>query len=218
MKKTILASLLLFVALGAEAQIQKFTEAERSLITTGGNKAMMRVLQITNEADAKILRGVSTDINLRDESLPQLIDRMLATVKDPANTGVGIAAPQIGINRNVILVQRFDKQGEPIEAYLNPKIRWKSALLRKGAEGCLSIADKRGDVLRSYTIELTYFDITGKFHDEIIEGFTAVIFQHETDHLLGILFTDRLEQQTVQEYQLMNDEVNFFLEHKLRRN
>jgi peptide deformylase len=218
MKKVIVASVFLLIIFGAKAQTQRFTDAERSLITTGGKKDILRVLQITNEADAKILRGVSADINLRDEALPQLIDRMMATVKDPANTGVGIAAPQIGINKNVILVQRFDKQGEPIEAYLNPKFRWKSALLRKGAEGCLSIADIRGDVLRSYTIELTYFDMAGKFHDEVIEGFTAVIFQHETDHLLGILFTDRLEQQNAQDYQPMNGEVNFFLEHKLKRN
>lgn len=218
MKKIIVTSFLLLFAIGTQAQSLRLTEAEKALVSSGTKKDMMRVLQITNEADAKILRGVSTDVNLKDESLPLLIGRMLATVKDPANTGVGIAAPQVGLNKNVILVQRFDKSGEPFEALLNPKIRWRSALLRKGAEGCLSIADKRGDVLRSYTLEITYYDAEGKFHDEIIEGFTAVIFQHETDHLLGILFTDRLEQQTIPDYQPLNGEVNFFVEHKQRRN
>lgn len=199
------------------AQAQKFSELEKSLISSGTKTTMMRVLQITEPADAKILKGASIDVSLKDELLPLLLDRMLATVNDPANTGVGIAAPQVGINRNVILVQRFDKPGEPFEAYLNPKIKWRSALLRKGTEGCLSIPDNRGDVLRNYTIQLSYHDRNGQYHDEIIEGFTAVIFQHETDHLMGILFTDRLEQQNAAEYSLINGEVNLYLENRLKR-
>lgn len=198
-------------------QAQKLSETERTLISSGNKETMMRVLQVTDPADSKILKGASIDISLKEELLPLLLDRMLATVNDPANSGVGIAAPQIGINRNVILVQRFDKPGEPFEAYLNPKIKWRSALLRKGAEGCLSIPDQRGDVLRNYTIQLTYYDRNGQYHDEIIEGFTAVIFQHETDHLMGILFTDRLEQQKVFEYSLINGEVNLYLENRLKR-
>ena len=198
-------------------QAQKFTDAERSLIASGAKNSMMRVLQVTEPADLKILQTLSGNIDFKDESLPLLTQRMLATVKDPAHPGVGIAAPQIGINKNVIWVQRFDKPGEPFEVYLNPKITWRSALLRKGAEGCLSIPDIRGDVLRNYTIRLTYFDIEGKFHDEMVEGFTAVIFQHETDHLIGILFTDRLSQQEKQVYSLINEEVNLYLEKKLRR-
>ncbi len=199
------------------AQAQKFSETEKSIISSGTKTTMMRVLQITEPTDAKILKGASIDVSLKDELLPLLLDRMLATVTDPANTGVGIAAPQVGINRNVILVQRFDKPGEPFEAYLNPKIKWRSSLLRKGTEGCLSIADIRGDVLRNYTIQLTYYDRNGQYHDEIIEGFTAVIFQHETDHLMGILFTDRLEQQKATEYSLINGEVNLYLENRLKR-
>jgi peptide deformylase len=164
-----------------------------------------------------VLQSVSANVDLKDELLPLLTQRMLATVKDTVNPGVGIAAPQIGINRNVIWVQRFDKPGEPFEVYLNPKITWRSALMRKGTEGCLSIPDIRGDVLRNYTIRITYYDLAGKHHDEMVEGFTAVIFQHETDHLIGILFTDRLAQQEKIPYALINDEVNLFLEKKLRR-
>lgn len=215
MKKAVLTSLFLILVVSVEAQ--KLSETERSIISSGGKKDMMRVLQITDPVDAKILKGASIDIGLKEELLPLLLDRMLATVNDPANTGVGIAAPQIGINRNVILVQRFDKPGEPFEAYVNPKIKWRSALLRKGTEGCLSIADIRGDVLRHYTIELAYYDRNGQHHEEIIEGFTAVIFQHETDHLMGILFTDRLEQQKAIEYSLINGEVNLYLENRLKR-
>jgi peptide deformylase len=215
MKKALFASLAFIVF--ANAYAQKFSDSERNLITSGDKNTKMRVLQVTEPADMKVLQSLSTNIDYKDESVKLLSQRMYATVRDTAHPGVGIAAPQIGINKNIIWVQRFDKPGEPFEVYLNPKIIWRSALLRKGIEGCLSIPDIRGDVLRNYTIKLTYFDIDGKFHDEIIEGFTAVIFQHETDHLLGILFTDRLTQQDKQIYSLINDEVNLYLEKKLRR-
>lgn len=215
MKKAIITSLFLMLVCSVEAQ--KLTDAEKAIVNSGTRTTMLRVLQITNADDAKVLKSASFDVSLKDESLPLLLDRMLATVTDPANTGVGIAAPQIGINRNVILVQRFDKPGEPIQEYLNPKIKWSSALMRKGAEGCLSIPDLREDVLRHYTIQITYYDRNGKYHDEMVEGFTAVIFQHEIDHLMGILFTDRLEQQKAIGYSLINGEINLYLEHKLKR-
>lgn len=215
MKKTILTSIALLLFTGMQAQ--KFTDAERALITGGSKGQLMRVLQTTDAADLKILKAASTDIDLKDKDLQLLIDRMHTTVNDSLNAGVGIAAPQVGINKNIIWVQRFDKPGEPFEAYLNPKIIWSSALLRKGAEGCLSIPDLRGDVLRHYTIQLSYYDRYGVYHKEMVEGFTAVIFQHETDHLMGILFTDRLEQQKAQEYSLINGEVNLYLENRLKR-
>jgi len=215
MKNILLAVIALFFV--ANAAAQKLTDAERTLVKGGDRNAKMRVLQVTDAADLKVLQTLSTNIDVKDESLLLLTQRMYATVRDTANPGVGIAAPQVGINKNVIWVQRFDKPGEPFEVYLNPKITWRSALMRKGAEGCLSIPDIRGDVLRNYTIKLTYFDMDGKFHDEMIEGFTAVIFQHETDHLLGILFTDRLSQQNKQQYSLINGEVNLYLEKMLRR-
>ncbi|RZJ70813.1 MAG: peptide deformylase [Flavobacterium sp.] len=215
MKKAVIASLILLVALSGHAQ--KLSKEERTLITAGVKGSMMRVLQVTEAADLKILKSVSKDVVVADEVLPLLIDRMYATVRDTANPGVGIAAPQIGINRNVIWVQRFDKKGEPFEAYLNPKIIWSSKLLRKGTEGCLSIADVRGDVLRNYTIRIIYLDRNGKAHEEMVEGFTAVIFQHEIDHLNGILFTDRLSDQKRQRYSLINPEVNLYLETRLKR-
>ncbi|MFL9842968.1 peptide deformylase [Flavobacterium rhizosphaerae] len=215
MKKYIMLGVALLVF--ASLQAQNITEADNQLINEGGAQTPMRVLQTTNPKDKMVLQTLSADVNLKDEMLPLLIQRMYSTVTDTLNPGVGIAAPQVGINKNVIWVQRFDKQGEPFEVYLNPKITWQSALLRKGPEGCLSIPDIRGDVLRSYTIRITYYDKDGKYHDEIVEGFTAVIFQHEIDHLLGILFTDRLEQQEQKHYTPINGEVNLFLEKPLKR-
>lgn len=215
--KSLLTSVAFLLVVGAYGQ--KLTDPERALITSGAKDTPMRVLQTTDAADLKILRATSTDVTLRDKdpNLQLLIDRMLATVKDPASAGVGIAAPQVGINRNVIWVQRFDKQGEPFEAYLNPKITWRSELLRKGPEGCLSIPDQYGDVLRNHIIKITYYDRHGNYHEEMMEGFTAVIFQHETDHLMGILFTDRQEQQKGTNYSLINGKISMYLEHLPQR-
>ena len=215
MKNTTLKLLFLFIVTNLSAQ--KFTKEEKKLIQSGDAKTLMKVIQITDEKELKILKSVSTDVDPKDKLLPVLAERMFLSMRDPANPGIGIAAPQVGINKNLVWVQRFDKEGEPFELYLNPKIVWRSALLRKGMEGCLSIPDIDGQVLRNYTIKLTYFDKSGKFHEEMIEGFTAVIFQHETDHLNGILFTDRIKEQEKLEVSNVSGEINLFLEQKLRR-
>lgn len=208
---------ILFLVITVSVSAQKFTKEERKLIESGDTKAMLKVIEITDEKELKILKSVSKDIDVTDDLLPILAERMFLSMRDPKNPGIGIAAPQIGINRNIIWVQRFDKAGEPFELYINPKITWRSELLRKGKEGCLSIPDITGDVLRNYTIKLTYEDKNGKLYVELIEGFTAVIFQHETDHLNGILFTDRMKDQEKIEVSLINNEVNLFLEKRLKR-
>lgn len=214
----ILANLLfLFTLTPSIAFSQKFNKAEKELILAGDTTTMMRIIQITEPEELKVLQTVSSDISYKDKLLPILAKRMYLAMRDPQRPGVGIAAPQVGINRNLVWVQRFDKDGEPFELYLNPKIIWQSKLLRKGLEGCLSIPDIRENVLRNYTIQLTYQDINGKQHTEFIEGFTAVIFQHETDHLNGILFTDRLKEQQDGEYHLINNETNLYLEKLLKR-
>ena len=215
MKSTTLKLLFLFIATNLSAQ--KFTKEEKKLIQSGDAKTMMKVIQITDENELKILKSVSTDVDPKDELLPVLAERMFLSMRDPANPGIGIAAPQVGINKNLVWVQRFDKEGEPFELYLNPKIVWRSALLRKGMEGCLSIPDIDGEVLRNYTLKLTYLDKEGKFHEEMIEGFTAVVFQHETDHINGILFTDRIKEQENLEVSNVSGQINLFLEKKLRR-
>ena len=210
-------TLLVFLFIATTLSAQKFSKEERKLIQSGDAKTMMKVIQITDEKELKILTSASSDIDLKDELLPVLAQRMFLSMTDPANPGIGIAAPQVGINKNLFWVQRFDKEGEPFEFYINPKIIWRSALLRKGMEGCLSIPDFSSEVLRNYTIKLIYWDKEGKFHEEVVEGFTAVVFQHEYDHLNGILFTDRLKEQEQLNVQKVQVNGNLFLEEKLRR-
>lgn len=193
---------------------QEFSVADKKIILSGDENAILRVLQTTDDKDLKILKATSSDVKYNDPLLESLSKRMFATVRDPNHPGVGIAAPQIGINKNLIWVQRFDKPDQPFEFYVNPKILWRSKLKRKGAEGCLSIPNRKEDVLRSYAIRLQYINKDGQVIEENIEGFTAVIFQHETDHLFGILFPDRLEEQSKETYAPLNDKIEFSIQPK----
>lgn len=215
MKKSILVS---FLLISMVTFSQKLTKDERDFILTADSTQMFKVIQITEPNEFTILKAVSTDVNPKDKLLPIIAKRMYLAMRNPENPGIGIAAPQVGINRNLFWVQRFDKPGEPFEFYVNPKIVWRSELLRKGMEGCLSIPEDRGDVYRNYTIKITYFDLKGNYKEEMIEGFTAVVFQHEADHLNGILFTDRIIEQSKWDVQSINNDVNLFLKKKLKRN
>ena len=172
-----------------------FTKAELSLIHD--TDSIMRVLTIDNPADNFILRDRSTDLSaeaLASDDFKKLSELMVATVTHPSQDGVGIAGPQIGLNRRVVAVQRFDKPGEPFEVYPNVRIVWASDSLAYGPEGCLSVPDRREDVLRSQEIIIEYALIQQPEQPvrDTVKGFTAVIFQHEIDHLDGVLYIDRL--------------------------
>lgn len=172
-----------------------FTSNEIALIMEADSAIAMRVLRIDNAADSIFLRAQSKDINpnLNDPFLNTLIKRMYATVTDSTSLGVGIAAPQVGVSKKIILVQRIDKPGEPFEAYINPKILQLTIKKQDCREGCLSVPITRGTTqTRAYAILVEYYTLTGKKQAEMIEGYTAVIFQHEIDHLNGILFFDHL--------------------------
>lgn len=192
----VLISLLIAASLSCIRQKDQFTAEEIALIHSGDSTQMLRVMQTTIYEDSLILRKPSARVNpgKNDETLQLLISRMYKSMRDTLRPGVGIAAPQVGINRRVIWVQRLDKEGSPFEVYLNPKIIQYSKLTRKGFEGCLSIPDCREEVCRSYTIMVSYTTLNGLRKTEMMEGFSAVIFQHEVDHLKGILFTDRLQE------------------------
>lgn len=195
-----------------KAMAKNFTEKEKAIINSGDINTKLHVYQTTNDNELSVLKATSQDIKLDDPLLPILEKRMLLTVQDPEHAGVGIAAPQVGINKNLIWVQRFDKTGEPFEFFINPKIIWRSKLTRLGTEGCLSIPDRREEVQRNYAIRLQYWDKNGNIIEENIEGFTAVIFQHEVDHLYGILYPDRLEEQTKTQKVDLKDKIQFSIE------
>ena len=178
-----------------------FSSGELELLN--GTDSIMRVLTIQDSIDLAVLRAVSCDFSAKElmsEQFTKLGRRMVATVTHPSQDGVGIAGPQVGLNRRIVAVQRFDKEGEPFEVYANVRIVWMSDSLACRPEGCLSVPDRRGNVLRSQQIVIEYADLASLSHscDDIpmardtVSGFTAVIFQHEIDHLEGVLYIDRL--------------------------
>ena len=171
----------------------RLTGAEKDIIDAAG---IMRVLTVDDRKDSLVLRSECIDFPmkaLRSERFGRLADRMIATVTDSTQDGVGIAGPQVGLKRRVVAVQRFDKAGEPFEVYPNIRVEYLSDEKQSGPEGCLSIPEIYGEVERSQTAVISYVDVrTLETVRDTVSGFTAVIFQHETDHLDGILFTDRM--------------------------
>lgn len=182
---------LVLICFGINLSAQKFSKEERELIETNPTE-MMRVFNRTNISDSLVLKSISKPIKPTDRLTKLLSERMLLSVKHEG--GVGIAAPQVGINRRMVWVQRFDKPEKPFELFINPEILWASDLMQKGPEGDLSF-EERGYVMRNYTIQIRYENLKGETKTEVLEGFTSVIFQHERDHLDGILLTDRIKEQ-----------------------
>ena len=175
-----------------------FSSEETLLIMNADSLIPMRVYKINNKKDSLLLRTKSSYIkpNPKDPVLQNFVKRLYATVRDSMSMGVGIAAPQVGILKNIIWVQRFDKENLPFEVYLNPKIIKYSKKTQTVKEGCLSIPN-RSDTLnsRSFSISLEYDTMKSEHETEVIEGFTSVIFQHEIDHLNGILYLDHLQKE-----------------------
>ncbi len=138
-----------------------------------------------------------------------LIDDMLATVTDLE--GVGIAAPQVYIPLRLFIVASHPNRRYPHAPHmeptvmLNPEILWASNETEKGWEGCLSIPGIRGLVPRHRRIRVRYLARDGNIREEMYDGFLARIFQHEFDHINGLVFLDHVldsrELVTEKEYQ-----------------
>ena len=147
--------------------------------------------------DSAILRTPCADFTkaeLKSKDLQTLMAKMLKTVRSPQQDGVGIAAPQVGISKRLVCLQRFDKEGGPFECYPNIRIDSLFGAIGKGPEGCLSVPPMRGLVPRYTNVIVSYVDPeTLEPRRDTVTGYTAVIFQHECDHLEGILYIDRAD-------------------------
>ena len=170
-----------------------FTKEQRTIIRQSDSVMYVTVWP----EDSVVLRTPCADLTnaeLKSKDLKTLMAKMLATVRAPQQDGVGIAAPQVGISKRIICLQRFDKDGGPFECYLNVRIDSLFGEIGKGPEGCLSVPPMRGLVPR-YTsvIESYVHPETLEARRDTVTGYTAVIFQHECDHLDGILYIDRAD-------------------------
>lgn len=199
MQKFLIVVLLIttLVGCGSLSQTQTdqniFSKSEQDLILSGQISEPMRILQITQPSDSLILRmpSLSFKVQADDQVLNYFVDRMLVTLQN--SKGVGIAAPQVGILKRIIWVQRLDLDNEPFEVYYNPEIKKYSEMKQEVREGCLSIPDYRGTTQdRAYAVFVEYENRKGQHKCEMVEAFTAAIFQHEIDHLNGIMFIDHL--------------------------
>jgi peptide deformylase len=155
---------------------------------------ILPIIQLGNP----VLRKKATEINdVHDENIQQLIDDLVATVKN--SSGVGIAAPQIGKAYRLFIIssepnERYPNapKMEPI-AIINPKIISHSDKKIKDWEGCLSVPGVRGLVPRYQAVKASYTTQDGKQEEKEFIDFIARIFQHEYDHLDGLVFLDRLK-------------------------
>ncbi|NJK66462.1 MAG: peptide deformylase [Microcoleus sp. CSU_2_2] len=161
---------------------------------------MAEVLQISQLGNPVLRRPSQFVENIKDDRIQQLIDNLISTVQQ-AN-GVGIAAPQVAQSDRLFVVAsrpnlRYPQapEMEPT-AMINPQIIASSTETVKDWEGCLSIPGIRGLVPRSRAIEIEYTSRDGKLHRQELTDFVARIFQHEYDHLDGIVFLDRVESTT----------------------
>lgn len=170
---------------------------------------MTQVLTITQLGNPILQQKAAAIDHLLDPDCQDLIDSLITTVQ--ASHGVGIAAPQVSQSLRLFIVASHPNSRYPqapimpATAMINPQILLFSEERVKGWEGCLSVPDLRGWVPRHQWIEVEYLDRHGHRIRQILTDFVARIFQHEYDHLEGLVFLDRLESSSdlysEQEYQ-----------------
>lgn len=158
----------------------------------------MTELKIVTLPD-EVLRAKARPVTKFDDALQTLIDDMIETMR--VANGVGLAAPQIGRSIQLAVIEtlpKSDEEGNDIpgsrELFViaNPRIVWESRDVIDGIEGCLSIPGYVGEVERAYSIRVRAQDRHGKPMKLRLKGWTARIFQHEIDHLNGVLYIDKL--------------------------
>jgi len=139
-----------------------------------------------------------TDEEIRSSETKDLVQDLLETMA--AEDGIGIAAPQIGVSKQVALVgvpedsERYpDADETPLYVVINPKIKFLDETPQGFWEGCLSVPGLRGYVERPRKIQVDFKNLEGEDQSLVLEDFDATVFQHELDHLFGVLYVDRIK-------------------------
>lgn len=140
-----------------------------------------------------VLRQKAEPVESFDRDLQLLVDDMIETMREAP--GVGLAAPQIGLSKRLVVVEFGNENDESIPArvyvLVNPEIVKMSDETVRGVEGCLSVPNLVGSVDRSKVVTVKAKDQFGKPLKIRAEGWLARIFQHEIDHVNGVLYIDR---------------------------
>lgn len=147
-----------------------------------------------------------TEQEIRSPEMKALIQDMHETMK--AERGIGLAAPQIGINKQIAIIEmpqeseRYEEVEEtPLIVVINPKLTVLDEEKQGYWEGCLSVPGLRGFVKRPRKIKVEFLDIEMEKQTLTLEGFLATVFQHELDHLFGRLYIDHIEDKTLLTYE-----------------
>jgi peptide deformylase len=187
--------------------------------TTFANGAFMAIQEVIRMGHPA-LRLKAQPVSLEEiktEEFRDLIQDMFDTMED--EEGVGIAAPQINVSKQVAIVgmpsksSRYsdvdsdsesneEEEEDDFEAIviINPEIKPLEGEMSGFWEGCLSVPGLRGYVERPSKIQVTYYDLEGQKHEEVLDGFAATVFQHECDHLEGKLYIDHIKDPTKLSY------------------
>jgi peptide deformylase len=142
------------------------------------------ILPILKDEDP-FLRKVAQPITKDYPNLGELISNMFETMSNAG--GIGLAAPQVGVSIRLFVIGKNS-------VFINPEIIERSDAIISIMEGCLSITGTKGNVPRNKIIKVKYFDENFEEHITDFVDYMAIVFQHEYDHLDGILFTDKISK------------------------
>src|SRR4051812_29458639 len=149
---------------------------------------MFEELQIIHYPDPR-LRKVSEPVTVFDEQNRALVAKMFELMR--ANKGVGLAAPQVGLNIRLFVINPTGEPGDD-RVYINPTLSDPSSTEEEGEEGCLSLPEINAKIMRTKSLRIDAQDLEGKPFSDIQSGYLARIWQHEFDHLNGTLIIDRM--------------------------
>lgn len=156
----------------------------------------MAVREVLRMGDARLLREARPVDQFGTDELNNLVRDLLDTMHHL--NGAGLAAPQIGVDLQVVIFEitnnpRYpDVAPIPLTVLVNPELEYLSDEIQENWEGCLSLPGLRGRVPRYSHVRYRGFDVAGNSIDRIVEGFHARVVQHETDHLHGVLYPMRM--------------------------
>ncbi len=159
----------------------------------------MAILPVLTQED-EILRKQCEPITTITPAIRKLAKDMVGTMR--AAKGVGLAAPQIGQAIQLIVLESPPAEDDddnpefPLQVVVNPSFSAESTKQIEGMEGCLSIPQWYGPVMRYQKIRVSGLNLDGKPYEKVVDGFMSRVFQHEIDHLRGVLFTDYIDDPT----------------------
>ena len=170
----------------------------------------MSVLEILTIPD-KRLKHKSSEVENFDKSLEKIVKDLFDTLYSSGN-GIGLAAPQVGIKKRIVVID-LKEEGKSVPiSFINPKIIFSSDENSVNEEGCLSIPGYYAEIKRPNVVEVEWTDLDGKKNKDKLTGLMSICIQHEIDHLDGILFIDYLSnlkkkraQEKVKKYKKNNE-------------